>query len=80
MDETGGNRQKVYRFDQVFTQTTTQQDVYQGLGLPNLVNKVIEVGLFNDFLIAYRDITVQYLPMGRLAVGKLSQWRATTSR
>ena len=37
------NRTKSYRFDQVFKSDSTQSDIYDGLGIPNLVSKVIEV-------------------------------------
>ena len=36
-------RQKSFRFDKVFTQDATQSDMYNGLGISNLVSKVIEV-------------------------------------
>ena len=70
VDETGGNRQKVYRFDQVFTQTTTQQDVYQGLGLPNLVNKVIEVREIEKFYVHYQGYHGTIFAYGQTGSGK----------
>ena len=45
MNQTGGNfngRRKVYNFDQVFTPEQTQNDVYDGLGISNLITKVVE--------------------------------------
>ena len=38
----GFGRKKVYNFDQVFNQDHDQNDVYQGLGISNLINKVVE--------------------------------------
>ena len=40
---TGGfNRRKAYQFDHVFTPEHEQADVYEGLGISNLINKVVE--------------------------------------
>ena len=36
------NRRKIYNFDQVFTPDHHQNDVYGGLGVSRLVNKVVE--------------------------------------
>ena len=36
------NRRKIYNFDQVFTPDHMQPDVYTGLGIDRLVNKVVE--------------------------------------
>lgn len=36
------NRRKIYNFDQVFTPDHMQDDVYEGLGVSRLVNKVVE--------------------------------------
>lgn len=36
------NRRKIYNFDQVFTPDQMQPDVYSGLGIDRLVNKVVE--------------------------------------
>jgi hypothetical protein len=37
------SKRKVYKFDRVFEQDSTQEDVYNGLKLPHLVGKVVEV-------------------------------------
>lgn len=43
MNLTGNfNRKKIYNFDQVFNQDHQQDDVYDGLGISNLINKVVE--------------------------------------
>jgi len=39
---TGFSRKKVYSFDQVFNPEHSQEDVYEGLGISNLINKVVE--------------------------------------
>lgn len=39
---TGFNRRKVYNFDQVFSPEHNQNDVYEGLGISNLITKVVE--------------------------------------
>lgn len=36
-------RQKMFRFDQVFNQDIEQDDVYNELGISNMINKVFEV-------------------------------------
>ena len=38
----GFNRRKMYNFDQVFTPEHSQNDVYEGLGISGLINKVVE--------------------------------------
>ena len=38
----GFGRKKVYNFDQVFNQENDQDDVYEGLGISNLINKVVD--------------------------------------
>jgi len=42
MNMTSGFKRKIYNFDQVFTPDNTQNDVYEGLGISNLINKVVE--------------------------------------
>jgi hypothetical protein len=43
MNATNGfARKKVYNFDQVFNQENHQDDVYEGLGISNLIGKVVE--------------------------------------
>ena len=43
MNITGGfGRRKVFNFDHVFNQENTQEEVYSGLGIPQLINKVVE--------------------------------------
>ena len=39
---TGFSRRKVYNFDTVFTQEHNQDEVYEGLGISGLINKVVE--------------------------------------
>ena len=36
------NRKKLYNFDQVFGMQQNQDDIYSGLGISNLINKVVE--------------------------------------
>ena len=38
----GFGRKKVFSFDQVFNPEHSQDDVYEGLGISNLINKVVE--------------------------------------
>ena len=38
----GFGRRKVYNFDQEFTPEHSQNDVYEGLGISSLINKVVE--------------------------------------
>ena len=39
---TSGFKRKLYNFDQVFTPENSQNDVYEGLGISNLINKVVD--------------------------------------
>lgn len=68
-------RGKSFKFDQVFTNESSQSDLYNGLGISNLVTKVIEVIIYNNLKYSIRVITVLYLLMGRQAVGRPSQWK-----
>jgi signal transduction histidine kinase len=36
------NNCRTYKFDQVFDNTSSQQDVYRGLGIENMAKKVVE--------------------------------------
>ena len=36
-------KNRTYKFDQVFGMSTKQSDVYKGLGITQMVNKVVEV-------------------------------------
>lgn len=51
-------------------------DIYNGLGISNLVTKVIEV--FSQ-LLNFRVITAQYLPMVKPVVEKPLLWRVMIS-
>ena len=52
--------------------------MYNGLGISNMVGKVIEVR-FNSFCITmYRVIMERYLLMGKQGVEKLLLWKAMT--
>jgi Tfp pilus assembly pilus retraction ATPase PilT len=37
-----GFKNKSYRFDQIFQQDKSQEDIFEGLGIQNLIGKVIE--------------------------------------
>lgn len=55
---------------------TKQSDVYKGLGINNMVNKVVEV-LLIYFLTHLRAIMPLFLLMDRQVQEKLSLWRVT---